>query len=42
MSIRLLLADDSDIMRKAILGALAEDPSIHVIGEATGFARRSS
>jgi chemotaxis response regulator CheB len=39
MSIRVLLADDSDIMRKAILGALAEDPRIQVVGEATGFAQ---
>jgi DNA-binding NarL/FixJ family response regulator len=38
MSIRVLLADDSDIMRKAILGALAEDPSIERVGEATSFA----
>ena len=39
MSIRVLLADDSDIMRKAILGALAEDPRIQVIGEAHDFAQ---
>ena len=39
MSIRVLLADDSDIMRKAILGTLAEDPRIQVIAEATGFAQ---
>ncbi len=39
MSIRVLLADDSDIMRKAILGALAEDPRVEVVAEAQGFAQ---
>jgi two-component system nitrate/nitrite response regulator NarL len=39
MSIRVLLADDSDIMRKAILGTLAEDPRIKVLGEALTFAQ---
>ncbi|MDP9339954.1 MAG: response regulator [Acidobacteriota bacterium] len=39
MSIRVLLADDSDIMRKAIVGALAEDPLIEVVGQAHGFAQ---
>jgi chemotaxis response regulator CheB len=39
MSIRVLLADDSDIMRKAILGTLAEDPRIQVVAEALSFAQ---
>jgi chemotaxis response regulator CheB len=39
MSIRVLLADDSDIMRKAILGTLAEDPRIEVVAEALSFAQ---
>lgn len=39
MPIRVLLADDSDIMRKAILGTLAEDPRIQVLGEALTFAQ---
>lgn len=36
--IRLLLADDSDIMREAIKKLLAEEPRIHIVGEAPSFA----
>ncbi len=34
MPIRVLLADDSDIMREAIKKLLAEEPRIHIVGEA--------
>lgn len=36
--IRLLLADDSDIMRDAIKKLLAEEPRIRIVGEAPSFA----
>jgi chemotaxis response regulator CheB len=38
MSIRVLLADSSDVMRIAIVRALEEEPLIELIGEATSFA----
>ena len=36
--IQLLLADDSDIMRDAIKKLLADEPRIHIVGEASSFA----
>jgi two-component system, chemotaxis family, protein-glutamate methylesterase/glutaminase len=36
--IRVLLADDSDVMRPVIARVLAEDSRIEVIGQATNFA----
>ena len=39
MAIKVLLADDSDIMRKAIRRALQEDPRIEIVGEAGCFAK---
>ena len=38
MSIRVLLADSSDVMRIAIVRVLKEEPLIELIGEATSFA----
>jgi len=38
MSVRVLLADDSEVMRHAILKVLSEEPSIELVGEAAGFA----
>jgi two-component system invasion response regulator UvrY len=38
MSIRVLLADDSDAMRVAIVRVLAEVPEIEFVGEATCYA----
>jgi DNA-binding NarL/FixJ family response regulator len=39
MPIKVLLADDSDIMRSAIRRTLEEEPRIQVVGEATSFAK---
>lgn len=36
--IKLLLADDSDIMREAIKKLLADEPRIQIVGEAPTFA----
>jgi DNA-binding NarL/FixJ family response regulator len=38
MAIRVLIADDSDIMRAAIAKTLKADPDLEVVGEATNFA----
>jgi DNA-binding NarL/FixJ family response regulator len=38
MSIKVLLADDSDIMRAAIVRVLNEESSVELVGEATSFA----
>jgi DNA-binding NarL/FixJ family response regulator len=38
MSIRVLLADSSDVMRLAIVRVLREEPLIELVGEATNFA----
>ncbi len=37
MSIKVLLADDSDVMRTAIRKTLNEEPRIEVVGEAASF-----
>jgi len=39
MSIRVLLADSSDVMRSAIVRVLKEEPVIQLVGEATSFAQ---
>jgi DNA-binding NarL/FixJ family response regulator len=38
MPIRLVLADDSDVMRPAIVRLLNDEPRIELVGEATSFA----
>lgn len=38
MPIRVLLADDSDVMRAAIVRVFAEDLELELVGEATCFA----
>jgi DNA-binding NarL/FixJ family response regulator len=38
MSIRVLIADDSDVMRAAIARTLQADPALEVVGEAASFA----
>jgi DNA-binding NarL/FixJ family response regulator len=38
MSIKILLADDSDIMRAAIVRLLNEESGLELVGEATSFA----
>ena len=38
MPIRLVLADDSDVMRPAIVRLLKDEPQIELVGEATSFA----
>ena len=38
MSIKVLLADDSDLMRAAIVQLLKEEPSIELVAEAASFA----
>jgi DNA-binding NarL/FixJ family response regulator len=38
MSIKVLLADDSDLMRGAIVKLLNQEPSTELVGEAKGFA----
>ena len=37
MPIKVLLADDSDVMRRAIRGLLEEHPEIELVGEASDF-----
>ncbi len=39
MQIKVLLADDSDVMRTAMRKALEEEPRIEVVGEASTFAQ---
>lgn len=39
MSIKVLLADDSDVVRRAIARLLEEDPEIELVGEAGDFAQ---
>jgi chemotaxis response regulator CheB len=39
MPIKVMLADDSQLMRSAIRRLLKEEPSIDVVGEAENFAR---
>jgi len=39
MPIKVLLADDSDVMRSAIRRTLKEEPGIEVVGEASNFAK---
>jgi DNA-binding NarL/FixJ family response regulator len=36
--IKVLLADDSEIMREAIKKLLVDEPRIHIVGEASSFA----
>jgi len=38
MAIRVLIADDSDVMRAAIARTLQADPALEVVGEAASFA----
>ena len=38
MSIRVLISDDSDVMRTAIVRTLQADPALEVVGEAASFA----
>jgi two-component system, NarL family, response regulator DevR len=38
MKIKVVLADDSDVMRAAIVSLLKEEPNIEVVGEAGSFA----
>jgi chemotaxis response regulator CheB len=39
MTISVLLADDSDVVRKVILDLLKSDPEIEVVAESVGFAQ---
>ena len=39
MSIKVLLADDTEIVRRAIRGLLKEEPKIEIVGEAVNFAQ---
>jgi|SRR5580704_14419873 chemotaxis response regulator CheB len=39
MKISVLLADDSEVMRKAIVDLLKSDPEIEVVAESAGFAQ---
>jgi DNA-binding NarL/FixJ family response regulator len=39
MPIKVLLADDSDVVRRAIRQLLEEDPDIELVGEAEDFAQ---
>jgi DNA-binding NarL/FixJ family response regulator len=39
MPFRVLLADDADIMRRAVVSMLYEEPSIEVVGEAANFGQ---
>ena len=39
MSIRVLLADDSEVVRRAISRLLEQDPEIELVGEAADFAQ---
>jgi PleD family two-component response regulator len=38
----LLIADDADVFRKAILSSLEDEPSIQILGEATSFEQAMS
>lgn len=38
MRIKVLLADDQELIRRAIRSLLTEDPEIELVGEATNFA----
>jgi DNA-binding NarL/FixJ family response regulator len=38
LSIKVLLADDGDVMRRAIVKLFNEEPSTELVGEAKGFA----
>jgi DNA-binding NarL/FixJ family response regulator len=38
MAIRVLIADDSDVMRATIASTLKADPDLEVVGEAASFA----
>jgi DNA-binding NarL/FixJ family response regulator len=38
MPVKVLLADDSDLMRSAMRRTLEEEPGIEVVGEASSFA----
>jgi DNA-binding NarL/FixJ family response regulator len=42
MCIRVLLADDTAVMRKAIRSVLGHEPEIEVVGEAANFAQTLS
>lgn len=37
MQVKVLLADDSDIIRKSIRGLLSSQPQLHLVGEARDF-----
>jgi two-component system invasion response regulator UvrY len=39
MSIKVLLADDTDLMRHAIRKLIKEEPSIELVGEASNFGQ---
>jgi DNA-binding NarL/FixJ family response regulator len=39
MPVKVLLADDSDVMRSVIRRILQEEPSIEVVGEASQFCQ---
>jgi hypothetical protein len=39
MTIRVLLADDNDVVRKVILDLLKSDPEIEVVAECVSFAQ---
>ena len=39
MPVKVVLADDSDVMRSAIRKTLQEEPGIEVVGEASNFAK---
>jgi DNA-binding NarL/FixJ family response regulator len=39
MSIKVLIADDTDIMREAMRKVIGEEPRIEVVGEASAFAQ---
>lgn len=39
MRFRVLLADDTEVMRKAIASMLYEEPNIEVVGEAANFSQ---
>ena len=39
MPIRVLLADDSEVMRKAVVDLLHSDPEIEVVAESASFAQ---
>ena len=39
MSIKVLLADDTDLMRHAIRKLITEEPRIELVGEASNFGQ---